>query len=372
MPYNEILSTENLPTTLPKLNGMFLDLFGTHEINIPSLVYTIAGVETNLYFEQIVNSPVPKEFREMNFTGATSPQTIGSLFEKFYRNDLAQSSAYTGNLNMLFKGVNQVSKTITVNVASATSGNGITRKVLIIGDSNTASNVTVTTLVDDLTNTTGLKMTAIGTKGNTGYKHEGIAGKTFSFFRSDPTSPFYFSGSFNFAQYLSSNGFTMSSDDWVIFHLGTNDLLTVSPSVLDQRITDMKSDFDAMCSNIKSAVSGIRVGLCLCMPPALSQDSWPASTYISSISRLQFYKALHTWWKEAINVYDTSAQRTAKTYVLGSHATIDTENNFPKVNGNANARNTTQIARYSNAVHPDNSGLNQISDSIRAMLKYYV
>lgn len=306
----------------------------------PSNVYTLATQESNLYFNAMVQTTIPRNILEITQSGAS---TFGTLWEKFWRNDKTKTSGYAGTFNVFRNNVLQATKDLTINVATAGSGSGTTRKVLCIGDSNTASNIYPQTLYDDLqtfNGGVGLKVTLVGTKGTPPYVHEGISGKTLHFFNTDPTSPFVFSGSFNFSQYLSTNSITMSSNDWVSFFLGTNDLFSVTDyTLVPATITAMMADLDAMIANIQSAVPGIRICIMMSMPSAPSQDAWAViGTTATYQTQKQYMRNMYAWWNSLITNYDTSAKRSAGIYLLGTHACIDVDNNFTKSSVAPNAR----------------------------------
>jgi len=306
----------------------------------PSNVYTLATQESNLYFNPMVQTTISRSLLEYTQSGAS---TFGTLWEKWWRNDKTKTSSYAGTFNVFKNNVLQATKDLTINVATVGSGSGVTRKVLCIGDSNTASNIYPQTLYDDLqtfNGGVGLKVTLVGTKGVAPYKNEGIAGKTLNFFHTDPTSPFVFSGVFDFSQYLSNNSITMASGDWVSFFLGTNDLFSLTDyTAVPTKITAMMTDLDAMIANIQSVVPGIRICIMMSMPSAPSQDAWAvigsATTYQT---QKQFMRNMYAWWNSLISTYDNSTKRSAGIYLLGTHACIDIENNFTKSSVAPNAR----------------------------------
>jgi lysophospholipase L1-like esterase len=56
-------------------------------------------------------------------------------------------------------------------------------------------------------------------------------------------------------------------------------------------------------------------------------------------------------------------------FIIPFNANLDRENNFPFASFSANSRNTEQIRRYTNGVHPSDSGYYQMGDTLFAFLK---
>jgi hypothetical protein len=80
---------------------------------------------------------------------------------------------------------------------------------------------------------------------------------------------------FDLSTYLTTNGFTMASSDWLLLNFGTNEIaLQNSDAAARSAISISLAAYKSMIQNAKSSVSGIRVGIMTTPPPATHQDAW--------------------------------------------------------------------------------------------------
>jgi hypothetical protein len=164
-----------------------------------------------------------------------------------------------------------------------------TRRVLMIGDStgpsplselvNLGNSDYIANILTVGTQTTNSVLDFAGTSRTVNY--ECVGGESAVWFYTNASSPFVFSGVFDFAAYLAAHPtITLSSTDWVIIALGINDLQ--NPATGDTYQTDAAmiaaaatsvSDILAMVANIRTA-AGCRVGIGTVIPPAHSQEGF--------------------------------------------------------------------------------------------------
>jgi lysophospholipase L1-like esterase len=174
----------------------------------------------------------------------------------------------------------------------------------------------------------------------------------------------------DFAGYLTDNSITMASGDWIFIHLGINDVFNqTSDSALLPLIDTMVTQLRALITNMRSAVSGLRVALCITIMPTPSQDGFGAN-YTTGQSLYRYLQNIRTWQKRMITEFDNDTERIAGNYLIAWNAVVDRDNNMTISTTNANARNTTQITTYTNGVHPAQSGYDQMGDQLWAFLKY--
>lgn len=418
---------------------------------LPAEIYTVEGKEMNAY---VSNSIVfPQGYRLSNYDVDVTCAK-GAQFAKYWRyTPVTGDGSTTATLSfaLLYRGVQIASKSSTVKIAAASAGSGVTRKLLMIGDSTTASGEVTGELVNLFTSD-AMHLTLIGTQGTGSNKHEGrggwtvndyaTAGRTFYRFNltgvttapglgsvyshnssqytvrevnmtggtgyiscertsgstaalvsgtltrlsgtgdttltfgstsTVPGNPFWNAGTslFDFSNYLTTNSFTMASGDWVFVHLGINDVFSITDdTALVSTITTMLSQLDTIITNIRTAVSGIRIGIFLTIPPASNQDAF-GYNYGNGQTRHRYIENNSVLVNNLIAHFDTAGNKNNNIYVVPVHLNIDTENNFQTTSSNANARNTTQVTRQSNAVHPALSGYQQIADVVFATLKNF-
>jgi lysophospholipase L1-like esterase len=339
------------PATLGKIDPPAI-------FNLPSTNYAVQGTEANIYFDNALRSAVPT--RDLNIDVTCSQ---GTQWRDYFRltptNEAAVNYALTISAAV---GTNApASYAGTLRVVPNSQGSGVTRKLLLVGDSTTAGGQVATELVR-MASTNGFKLTALGTQGTYTNLHEGRSGWRFADFYSGLNSPFTNgAGAFDFNHYLTNNSLAMAAGDWVIFNLGINDVFSYSTdATLSAGVATMLTTYSNMVHSVTNTVPGIRVGLCVTIPPSVSQDAFGNN-----------YWTGQTYWRYRRNRYLLAEQMVA--YPIGAkvpiNAALDCEHNMNTATRTFNARNSATETFLSNGVHPAQSGYLQIADSIWAFLK---
>ena len=333
-------------------------------ISLAPTNYAVVGTEANIYYDNVVRSqyPVGQIWPVMNCA-------TGFAFASSFR--VWATNTWTG-VTPLGLAVSRETNVLAsysgyLKVASAGSGNGVTRKLLLLGDSTTAGSQTCQRLWV-YQNTNVFKLTFLGTQGSSPTNHEGYGGWSMdSFYNSTHGSNPFTNGSlvFDFGYYLSHNSFTMSAGDWVVFNLGINDTFgATSDSAVAASIQTFTNEFSLMAANIQSAVSGVRVGLCVTIPPSQSQDAFGANYQGTGAQSYWRYRRNRFLIAETLVKY----QQTG-VYVWPINGCLDTLNNMQTTAGALNAANSTSVSWMSNGLHPATAGYNQIGDAYWAILK---
>jgi hypothetical protein len=336
------------------------------KFSLPATNYAVPGTEMNLYFDNVLRSQVPIPNLWVNVTSSWGAQ-YGS-FGGFYRLEPVSTNAgispfymtvgYETNILSSYNGY--------LKVSTSSAGNGVTRKLLLVGDSTTAGGEAVSGLWTNM-NTDVFKLSFVGTQGTSPINHEGRAGYTLNrFYAGDANGPSPFtnsSGIFDFHFYLTNNGFTMLSGDWVVVNLGINDVFNAATDVqCESIIQSFTNQFSLMASNILSVVPGIRVGLCITIPPSQSQDGFGVN-YATGQTYYR-YRRNRYLLAETLALYSQSG-----VYLWPINECLDTVNNMNRITGPVNARNTNTWTFIGNGVHPALSGYLQIADCYWAILK---
>lgn len=337
-----------------------LGLTNAAVFSLPPTNYAVSGTEFNLYWRGIVRSTKPVE--DLWFDATC---TKGTQYQNFFRTLPVDADAGTFALTLTAADTTNTLSTYSgqLKIASDAAGSGVTRKLLVIGDSTTAGGQVVTEL-NQISGTNGFKLDTIGTQGTSTNKHEGRGGWTAAMFYSGNGSPFTNGvGAFSFNYYLTNNSLTMASNDWVFINLGIND---VFGQTSDSGALSVASSFLATCSNmvtsIRSTVPGIRVGLCVTIPPSYSQD--PFGVNYANGQTFYRYNRNRAILAEAIAAYSQTG-----VYIVPIAAGLDTVNNMLTTTGVLNSRNTNTWTYLSNGVHPATIGYYQIADQMWAFLK---
>jgi hypothetical protein len=171
--------------------------------------------------------------------------------------------------------------------------------------------------------------------------------------------------------YYANSGITLASGDWVITHLMINDIAGVKTDAdMESLLIDRKARMHSLINAFKAATPGIRFGICITIPPAISQDAFGVA-YSNSIDLKRYYRNVQMTQKAFLEEFDTTTNEAANVFVIGLHLGLDRRFNFPHELAFPNARNTEvgdKIFVYSNAVHPDDPGTWQMADMIWAFL----
>src|SRR3972149_5264909 len=312
------------------------------DIQIPSQLYAVEGREFNLYFANVLTKERRSDFDiDVDCAKGTN---LTDCFR--YIPSAADAGSKQFILSAYSDGRLLAQKTSSLIVKALTAGSGVSRNLLVIGDSTTA-NGTFMAELENLTTGDGFGIVQVGTKTGTTtdadgdsqtYYHEGISGYKASYFLSNVSSPFVFDGAFDFATYLTTNSIAMTTNDWVMINLGLNDQF--NPTTVHGATTNavqIVADYVTMISGIKSAIPGVRIGVCVPIPPSSSQDAFGVN-YAAGQERWRYFR------NRAILVDKLLYQSWgANVFVVPIHAGIDTINNFPVTAEQVNARNTNTV-----------------------------
>ena len=328
------------------------------EIILPNKIYSVVGREANIYLDNImidhgekydyrIECPIgfqqQERFTVVPTVAGTSQLTIDVYGNTSDENDVL--SSFTTN----------------VVVAAQNAGSG-EKKYLQIGDSTTFQLNELGCLQTAFSGDS-ITLTQLGTQGVSPNNSEGYPGKDTQFIFSDPTSPFVFSGSFDFSQYMSANGY--SGVDAVGFAMGINDMYPMrNDAQVNSKVAQSFSYYDAMIASIVAYNPNIKIGIFCPILPTKSQDAFGSA---SAQSRFRHKRSMMLWKKALINKYQN--RESENIFVVPYATSLDCVNNFSSSSVPVNSRNSKLVSRQNNALHPNESGYLQMADSIRAWLK---
>lgn len=341
-------------------------------LQLPSMLYGVVGKELNLYWDGFISSWFDLGFYNYDVL----PSIVGGDIsrQENYRWTMTPGAGNVGLSNLCFNAYYGPSlvgcQSAALRIKPLQVASPIVRKLLVIGDSIIGNNGQPLAELVNLCQQANITLTTVGTKSNltaTDFAnvvrpvyHEAVPGRSFNYFFTDGASPFVFGGQFDFAQYLSANGISLSPDDWVFIFLGINDMTgPTSDAAMQASIGLMLAQQNAMIANIQAAVPGIRIGL-VTTPACASQDAFGAN-YASGIVGWRYKRNRALWIDALISNYD---KRSDKVWLVPIHAALDTRNNMQVTNTAFNAYNTSTFAKQSNAVHPATSGFWQIGGAM--------
>ena len=202
-----------------------------------------------------------------------------------------------------------------------TAGAGLTKNIMVLGDSIVA-NGNITKHLRDLFNTDVMDVNFIGTLNTYGDdvpNHEGRGGWTAWHYThvgeyNDNVNAFWDGTKFNFSNYMETNNF--DGIDVVVINLGINDSLN------DAYLARLIDDYNIIINSIREYNSQCAIIINLPLLPAC----YEVHNTISSDTDFMKTRRLEVWIK-LIKEYDLKQDN--KIFVAPVGAMIDVENDYP-------------------------------------------
>jgi lysophospholipase L1-like esterase len=339
------------------------------------MLYALPGLESNLYFDNVVLVPNPANY----------------LFDVTCDKGIQQAERWT--FTPTDKDVGFVP--FALEVRDATNrivARGVSElrvlapqpmrdySVLLVGDSLTHASHYPQHLLDlgDQDNYPGV--TLVGSHHLQSFsernRHEGYGGWTanrfatrFTGIEGEPidknrSSPFLFANAagesqLDFKRYCEENN-GGATPDAVTFFLGCNDTFSATDDTIDARIEEMAGHLDALIAMVRSASPTTRIGVIPPVPPAASQDAF-GTNYKNGQTRWQYKRNQHKVVQALYTRYGNGAEGVS---LVPAFVNVDTVHNYPQRSAPWNARTEETGIRQSNGVHPGVEGYKQIGDSI--------
>ena len=366
------------PTDYTEYGTYFLDrqflppMDAPFALNLPKKIYAIVGIECNIYFDNLIEGNYTDYYWDVNCTK-------GRQLDRKYTITPAAGDVGTYTLDIIATSKNGTSVTATAQlvIVASTSGSGVSKSVMILGDSTTDNDYLVAKLNLDF-NGDAMSITTIGTRGTAPNNHEGRGGWSFDryfTYGTDPNVPSITSDwynptteTFDAEYFLQQSG--LSAPDWLVINLGINDLLyTTNDTAMETKIADMNTKCDAMIASIQDAMPNTKIGIALTIPPSYTQYPWGIDFGCNN-TRHRYKRNNVAWVQNIIDKYSDS--ENDGIYIVPLYANLDTLYNMGSTMVHPNARNTavdvTEIPRNGN-VHPAESGYWQIADVYYAFFK---
>lgn len=363
------------------LFGFCSVLFGAEPVyTLPSHLYAVQGQEANVYFENVLLTPT---FHEFEVDCKKGEQHAGRWA---YRPLMtSEAGVYPFAVTDMENG-QTVSSTLLV--ADHNCGVGVSRRVLYVTDSTGVTGAYSHSPLHELRNLfddNPMEVTFAGTVLVTGEDAAGQertvacearAGWTWQLYMST-YSPFWSGVSTDFRHYQTKNGINLEREDWVIFHLGINDIANAQSDAEAQVVLDsLYHRMNAIiglsdvpeATTIRGVVPGVRIGICTTIPPAASQDAW-ATRPAAHPGRYRVRRNLFLLQRWYLEQFDTEDYRGRGIHIVPLHVNLDTEHNMRRTDRAVNARNSSIYSAQSDPFHPAQSGSEQMADTLYAFLK---
>ncbi|HND53409.1 MAG TPA: SGNH/GDSL hydrolase family protein, partial [Pirellulaceae bacterium] len=356
---------------------------GKLRLRLPPVIQAVVGLETNLYFDNVILTINPANF---------APDVICTKGkQQVERWTFTPVDADVGDhpLKLEFRDDENrlVARAVTtVRVVAADSKKDQELSLLLIGDSLTHASVYPQRLVELCKQPGNPKLTLVGSYGPGGMpgevRHEGYGGWTAQRFATHFTgtaregdyrmrgSPFlYRTGDaaprLDFARYCADvNG--GKAPDVVAVFLGPNDIFSLNDETLEAGLDNILKHYDQLREMVQTPGSTTKFAAMLPAPPAATQDAFGAN-YASGQTRWQYKRNQHRMIERLLEKY--GGREAERIYVVPVHLNLDAFNNYPSRLDAPNLHAETKSVRLNNGVHPSAPGYRQIGDALYAWLK---
>ena len=331
-----------------------------YHLNLPPKLYALVGKEMNVYFDNLmiddadkydffVKTTLGKQQSERWTVTPTVAATTAITFQ-LYKDAADRGNPLTEAVTSLV-------------VAPTTSGSGLTKTYLQIGDSTTKGMIETGEL-QALFGADAMNLTQIGTQGTAPNKHEGYPTKTTEYVTTQ--TALANGGVFDFENYMTTQGY--AGVDYVGIHLGINDMYQwQSDAGANGQITATLARFEEMVASIHAYNPAIKIGFLVTIPPAKTEESFANDT---GMTRWRYKRNVLLLAAKIIKQFKN--REANNVYLVPFNCNLDTLNNFGSNSVAVNSRNTTLVTRQNNALHPNNNGYAQMADTVYYWLKNMV
>jgi hypothetical protein len=361
---------------------------GRVRLLLPPVIYSVQGVEANLYLDNIV-----LVLNRDNYTFDVICDKGIQLEERWtFTPEAADVGAYPMEV-IVRDETNAVlarGKTTLRVVPFDKAVSGLT-SLLLVGASLTEYSIYPQHLLDLDKKDGYLLLKLIGSRGptegppNGELRHEGYSGWTAQAFvtlhgplsrsgyykRPDTGSPFVYESApgkiqLDFARYCREfNG--GQGPDVITIHLIPNDVFTATDETIEARIDTMLGYYDVLIKEFRRVRPDTRIGVVMTAPPSRSQDGFRNYRGAGRQTRWQYRRNLHRSLERMVERY--AGREADHIYLVPVYVNFDTVRHYPIRTADANARSSEIVARVHNGTHPAPAGYYQIGDSIYSWIK---
>lgn len=278
-----------------------------------------------------------------------------------------------------YSGKRLESASTVLRAISKTSGTG-KKKTLFVGDSifdDTGPYIVAE--VDSLFSVNGGgDILPIGTQVDNGYRHESYGGKTWAYFVTNPSGPFWKSGRLNFQQYMTDNSFT-GDIELVVVNLGANNAFNfattngraMSAADVDTAVIQLAKAFVDTMQNATYGFPNAHIVFNL-MPAPSAWSSAFGDDYGGSYNgvSVNYQKSMREITKALIREFDGGAYDRHVDVCYGG-LWLDNVLGYPTTTLTSSAARIADDELVgTNWIHPDLDGKYQMADAIYSHLRY--
>lgn len=339
------------------------------QLTLPPVIYAVPDVEISLYFDNVVLTRTPQSLNFFVDCG------IGKTELRRWVVNPKATDVGTQPLTVRVEAADRsllATATTKLQVTAADAGDGKSVRLLIVGDSLTHASQYPNAVSRLFAVPGNPKLTMLGShrppSAAEGVAHEGYGGWTWARFinhyelHPDPkqqkfSSPFVFPDSneqpkLDVARYINEQC-DGQAPDYVVFLLGINDCFGAppdDPKGMDANIDSTFKHADTLLADFRKAAPQAHFGICL-TPAANSRQEAFQANYQDKYTRWGWKRIQHRLVQRQLDHFAEDSHRNLS--LIPTEINIDPVDGYP---GN-------------NAVHPNQSGYDQIGTSIYAWLK---
>ena len=361
-------------------------LHGDVRLVLPPVVYAVPGVETNIYFDNVILTP-----NVADYTFEVQCEKGGSFADRWqYTPQADDSGSYPLTLEVRDAKNSLVARAHSVvKVVPANAGAGRAVTLLAVGDSLTQAAIYTQRLLDLSSGPKGPELTLIGSRGRGNApahgpnRFEGYGGWTARAFATftgplsrsgqfrpgETGSPFVFGGNpprLDFARYCDQFN-AGKAPDFVTIALGTNDIFLATDGDIDSVIDSVFGYFDSLIAMIHHFDRNTRIGMLLVIPPSATQDGFQHYRGRLRQTRWQYRRNQHRMIERMIAKY--GGREGENIDLVPTYLGLDAAHNFRTRPLQWNADNPEQVPRVVDGIHPSDAGYDQMGDAIFAWMK---
>ena len=389
------LVAAQLPVTLPSLTRHIrhdrvadtlpagVDFPGRLRLQVPAVVDAVVGIETNLFFDNLVLTPLPDQYAfDVQCSRGRQWAQRWSLTPA--ASDVGEHSLTLEVRDEQNQLLGRARSLLRVRPAEAAAGRAET--VLFIGDSLTHASLYPRQVLDRARGDQQPPLRLIGSHTPAGappdVRHEGYGGWTAVRFATHAqgtpragdsagrASPFLYPDgegkpALDFSRYFADVNEGRAPDVVCLF-LGPNDIYPDTEATLEASIDRMLRHFDLLVRECERGAPQAHLGVLLPVPPAASQDAFGAN-YGSAQTRWQYRRNQHRLVERMMAHYATWPG--GRVHLIPTHAMLDCRHNYPTARAAFNAQTEEQGVFQNNGVHPDPAGYRQIGDTVYGWLR---
>ncbi len=361
---------------------------GRVRLLLPPKIYAVPGIETNLYFDNVVLVLNPRNYA----FDVNCPKGM-QLDERWTFTPAAKDVGdYPIEITVRDESNNVVAEGHSiVHVVPKERGSEQPTTLLIVGDSYTEASIYPQHLLDLAIHDDRLHLKFIGCRGPDDapaqgeLRDEGYSGWTAEAFvtmrgpyarsgqyvPSQTGSPFVYDDAggkaeLDFGRYCKqfNDG---HGPDAISICLGVNDIFTATDENIEQRVDTTIGYFDQLVDAFHKVRPDTEIGVVLVTPPSRSQDGFRNYTGAGRQTRWQYRRNLHRLLEKLVKHF--GGRESEHIYIVPAYINIDAERDFPTWTSHASTDSTVDLVRVNNGSHPSEAGYFKIADSIYCWLK---